>query len=133
MKIGEFVANYRESHNLSLRDFAKRCDLSHVIIAYIEKGERSNGDPYLPRFDTVRKLARGMGISAEQLISQCDDFDLDISVGVEETPIFKDLIQSQSIDEIMLLQAYRMIPVEYRIEAMQAIFKIKDKHEDKWE
>jgi transcriptional regulator with XRE-family HTH domain len=130
MKIGEKVAEYREQHGLSQREFARRCDLSHVIIGFLEKGERTDGSPYLPRFDTIRKVARGMGTSAEALISECEDFNLDISVGMEETPIYADILQSHSTDEIMLLQAYRMIPIEHRIEAMQAVFKIKDMYDN---
>ena len=133
MKLGEFISQYREEHGLSQREFARRCDLSHVIIQFVEKGERSNGDPYLPRFDTIRKLARGMGMSAESLITQCEDFNLDVSVGVEETPLVLDFmkeLQSQSTDEAMLIQAYRLIPIEHRIEAMQAVFKIKEKYEE---
>lgn len=128
MKIGEVIKKYRDDHGLSQAEFSKRCGLSDVVISFIERGKRSDGRPYLPKFETVRKLARGMGISAEALIMQCEDFNLDIPVGMEETPIYADLIQSQSTDEIMILQAYRMIPIEHRIEAMQAIFKIKDKY-----
>ena len=134
MKIGEKIAEYREQHGLSQREFARRCDLSHVIIGFLEKGERTDGTPYLPRFDTIRKVARGMGTSAEVLISECEDFDLDISVGMEETPLVRDFrreLQNQSTDEAMLIQAYRLIPIEHRIEAMQAVFKIKEKYEDK--
>lgn len=134
MKIGERIAEYREQHGLSQREFARRCDLSHVIIGFLEKGERTDGTPYLPRFDTIRKVARGMGTSAEVLISECEDFDLDISVGMEETSLVRDFmreLQNQSTDEAMLVQAYRLIPIEHRIEAMQAIFKIKEMYEDK--
>lgn len=134
MKIGERIAEYREQHGLSQREFARRCDLSHVIIGFLEKGERTDGTPYLPRFDTIRKVARGMGTSAEVLISECEDFDLDISVGMEETSLVRDFmreLQNQSTDEAMLIQAYRLIPIEHRIEAMQAIFKIKEMYEDK--
>lgn len=131
MKLGEFVLQYREGIGLSQKDFGKRCDLSHVVIGYIEKGERPNGDPYRPRFDTVRKLAKGMGMSAEQLIKQCEDFELDIAVGPEETPIYYDFLQSHSTDEEMILQAYREIPREYRIEAMRAVFKVREKYVEK--
>ena len=133
MRIGERVMQFRDEHNLSQREFARKCGVSHVVIQFIEKGERSNGEPYLPKFDTIRKLARGMGLSAEDLISQCDDFDIDISVGMEETPLIADFmreLQSQSTDEAMLIQAYRLIPIEHRIEAMQAVFRIKDKYND---
>lgn len=128
MKLGEYVQEYRERFGLSQKEFGKRCDLSHVIIGYIERGERPNGEPYRPRFETVRKLARGMGMSAEKLIKQCEDFEIDINVGPEETPIYHDFLQSQSTDEEMILQAYREIPREYRIEAMMAVFKIREKY-----
>lgn len=130
MTLGEMVSEYRQSHGLSMRDFARRCGVSHVVVQYVEKGERQNGEPYMPKFDTVRKLARGMGKTAEELISECEDFDLDISVGSEESPIYADFLSSQSTDEMMMLQAYRMIPIEHRIEAMQAIFKIREKYEN---
>ena len=132
MKIGEYVSNYREEHGMSQREFARRANLSNVIIGFLEKGVRTNGEPYLPKFDTIKKVARAMGMSAEQLISECDDFDLDISVGMEETPLMEDFmreLQSQSPDEAMLIQAYRLIPIEHRIEAMQAVFKIKDMYQ----
>lgn len=129
MRIGEVIKQYRDDHELSQAEFSRRCGLSDVVISFIERGHRSDGRPYLPKFETVRKLARGMGISSEALIMQCDDFNLDIPVGMEETPLYADLLQSQSTDEIMLLQAYRMIPIEHRIEAMQAIFKIKEMYD----
>ena len=131
MKIGEFVASYREGHSLSQREFAKMCGLSSAIISFIERGTRDNGKPYIPKFDTIKKIAKGMGISAEEIITRCDDFDLDITVGPEEIPIYDDYIKelyNQPPDEAMLIQAYRMIPVENRMEAMQAVFAIKDKY-----
>ena len=130
MKIGELVLKYRDEHSMSQKDFAKKCGLSSAIIVFLERGYRDNGRPYLPKFDTIKKIANGMGITAEELAS-CEDFDLDISVGPEEIPIVEDFIKElyhQAPDEAMLLQAYRLIPVENRIEAMQAVFTIKDKY-----
>lgn len=134
MTIAELVGQYRVEHFMSQRDFAKKCGVSSAIISFLERGTRENGKPYLPKFDTIKKIARGMGLSPEELISRCDDFDLDITVGPEETPLMEDFakeLQNQSPDEAMLIQAYRLIPVEHRIEAMQAIFHIKDKYADK--
>lgn len=132
MKIGERIQMFREQHGYSQREFARRCGLSNGIISFIENGQRPNGDPYLPRFDTIRKIARVMGTTEEALIAECDDFDIDISVGTDETPLVLDYlneIRNQSADETMLLQSYRMIPVEHRFEAMQAIFDIRKKYE----
>ena len=127
MRIGELVAEYREQHGISQREFAKMCNLSHVIISFLERGERANGEPYLPRYDTIRKIAAVIGKTPEEIIAGCDDFNIGVSVGPEETPIYADIF-NQPPDEAMLIQAYRMIPVEYRMEAMQAIFAIKDKY-----
>lgn len=132
MTIAEMVEQYRIEHFMSQRDFAKKCGVSNAIISFLERGTRENGKRYLPKFDTIKKLARGMGMSPEELLAKCDDFDMDVTVGPEETPLMEDFmreLQNQSPDEAILLQAYRMIPVEHRIDAMQAIFAIKDKYE----
>ena len=133
MRIGERVQQFREQHGLSQREFARRCDLSNGIISFIENGERPNGEPYIPRFVTIRKIARGMGTTPEELISECEDFDIDISVGPEETPLVLDFmreLQNQSADEQMLIQVYRLIPIQHRFEAMQAVMDIKRKYEN---
>ena len=132
MKIGEVIKQYREEHNLSQREFARRCDLSNAQISWLEIGIGSNGKPVKPTFDTVRKVAKGMGISAEQLITQCEDFELDLTDTIEQTPLVENFVKELSEytpDERMLIQAYRMIPAEHRIEAMTAILAIKTKYE----
>lgn len=132
MKIGEVVTQYREIHGLSQREFARRCGLSSVIISFLERGQRTNGDTYMPKFDTIRKVARGMGTTAEVLMANCDDFALDISEGKEDSSVIEEFIKdisTQSPDENMLVQAYRLIPSEHRIEAMQAVLGIKMKYE----
>lgn len=134
MTISELVEQYRVEHFMSQRDFARKCGVSNAIISFLERGTRENGKPYLPKFDTIKKVARGMGLSPEELISKIDDFDIDITVGPEETPLMEDFVkelQNQSPDEAMLIQAYRLIPIEHRIEAMQAVFYIKDKYAGK--
>jgi transcriptional regulator with XRE-family HTH domain len=133
MKLGDVVRQYREAKGLSQREFGRRCGLSGVIISFIERGERSNGEPYSPKFDTVRKVAKGMGTTADVLLTQCDDFVLDITDGViEETPLVSGFVKElteRTPDEDMLIQAYRLIPAEHRIEAMTAILAIKTKYE----
>lgn len=131
MRIGEVVKDYRERNNLSQREFGRRSGLSHVIIQFLEKGERSNGEEYIPKFDTIKKVAYAMGTTPEELITSCDDFQNMPNVGLEETSIVEDFLKElsrMSADETMLIQAYRMIPIQHRIEAMQAVFGIKDKY-----
>ena len=132
MKIGEVIKQYREERNLSQREFGRRCDLSNAQISWLEIGIGSNGKPVKPTFDTVRKVAKGMGISAEQLITQCEDFDLDLTDTIEQTTLAENFVKELSEytpDERMLIQAYRMIPAEHQLEALEAILKIKAKYE----
>ena len=117
---------------MSQRDFAKKCGLSNAQISWLEIGIGSNGKPVKPTFDTVRKVAKGMGISAEQLITQCEDFDLDLTDTIEQTTLAENFVKELSEytpDERMLIQAYRMIPAEHQLEALEAILKIKAKYE----
>lgn len=132
MKIGEYIREYRESHGISQRAFARHCGLSNAQISLLEVGVGSNGKPVAPTFDTVRKVARGMGISAEELITQCEDFELDLTDTIEQTPLVQGFVKELSEytpDERMLIQAYRMIPAEHQLEALEAILKIKAKYE----
>lgn len=129
MKLGEVIREHREQHGLSQREFARRCNLSNVAIAAIENGFRSDGKIVAPKFETIRKIARAMGISTEALIYKCDDFDIDIS---DDDPVeaFVREAEKQSPDENMLIQAYRLIPAEHRLEAIEAVLKIKAKYEN---
>lgn len=133
MTLGEKIKAFREQRGLSQREFARRCDLSNVAIASIENGFRSDGKEVAPKFETIRKIARAMGTSAEALITQCDDFLLDISDSTEETPAVKQFIEQQaqrSPDEEILLMTYRLIPVEHRAEVLQAALQVKMKYEN---
>lgn len=131
MKLGEVIKQYREEHEISQREFARRCGISNTAIQSIENGFRADGKDVAPKFDTVRKIARAMGLSTEMLISQCDDFDLDLSDTIQ-TPLMEHFVKELSEytpDERMLVQAYRMIPAEHQLEALEAILKIKAKYE----
>lgn len=76
MKLGDMIKQYREERGLSQRAFARRCGLSNAQIAFLEKGIGNSGKPFEPTFDTVRKVARGMGTSAEVLLVECEEFRL---------------------------------------------------------
>lgn len=133
MTLGKIIKQYREQRGLSQRQFAQRCNLSNVAIARIENGFRADGKDVAPKWGTIQKIARAMGMTGEALVSKCEDFNIDISDSLEETPLVKQFIEDvskRSPDEEMLLQAYRMIPQEHRIEAMQTVLAIKMKYEN---
>ena len=137
MTLGEYVRRYREEHYMSQRTFARKCGLSHAVVSLIERGLNSNGDPFTPTGNTLVKLARGMGTSTDVLMANCEDFTIDISDDDSEgDKLIKGFIEELQkkeelpADEQMLLQAYRSIPSEHRIEAMSAILAVKAKYEN---
>ena len=79
MKLSEIVRRYREEHGLSIRQFAKQCDISHSAIANIENETNSYGEPYIPQLGTINKVAYGMGIPARELLSMMDGVKIDES------------------------------------------------------
>ena len=80
MKLSEIVRQYREEHGLSIRQFAKQCDLSHASMANIENEVNSRGQPYIiPQMGTINKIAFGMGIPARELLSMMDGVKIDES------------------------------------------------------
>ena len=54
MKLGDVIREYREIHGMSQRTFARKCGLSNVQIAFLERGYGSNGKPFEPTFETIR-------------------------------------------------------------------------------
>lgn len=63
---GDKLRQLREKQNLSLRDFEKLTGLTYSFIANIERGIVKD-----PRISTVIKLAKGLGISIEELVGEC--------------------------------------------------------------
>lgn len=79
MTLRELVKKYRIEHALSLRDFAKRCNMSHSYIAMLEDGKNSKtGQPMVPTLPTLRKIAHAMGMITNDLIDAADDLTYEI-------------------------------------------------------
>lgn len=74
MKLSEILKQYRITNNLSMREFAKRCNVSNAYISLIESGETKS-----PSLDMISKLAAGMLMDSNDLIKAMDD-DTVISV-----------------------------------------------------
>jgi transcriptional regulator with XRE-family HTH domain len=68
--IGQAIRKQRDNKQLSLREFAKACGLSHSYIDSLEKGfDRRNGKPVSPTIDTLEKIATGLGLSLGELLT----------------------------------------------------------------
>lgn len=80
MKLSELIIEYRRDHGLSQRQMASQCSLSTGYISLIEKETNpQTGKPMVPSLTVLNKLAKGMGITLDRLLSVCDDMPVDIS------------------------------------------------------
>ena len=80
MKLSELIIEYRREHGISQRQMASQCSLSTGYISLIEKEiNPQTGKPMVPSLAVLNKLAKGMGITLDNLLSVCDDMPVDIS------------------------------------------------------
>ncbi len=105
--LGDFVKNKRLELNLSLRDFARMCNLSHSHVDSIEKGyEPKTKKPVKPSIDTLVKISKGADIEIGTLI------DLAIKDSADDmsySPIYPTPIHSERSLEKQL--STRVIPL----------------------
>lgn len=105
MTLKEYVIEYRKSHKISQRKFAAMCDLSNGFISMLEKGDNPHTQkPITPSLPTLKKLATGMGISLDELLSVTDDIQFNLTAfDLEDSST----MESFSDKEIQLIEAYR--------------------------
>lgn len=73
MKLNEIIKRYRETNNLSMREFADRCGLSSGYVSMLEHGRHPQSKRQLvPSMETFTKLCSGMNISIPDLFSILD-------------------------------------------------------------
>lgn len=63
--IGKKIAKLRRTKKLSQNELAQRATLDHSTVFRVEKGEIKN-----PSLDTVKRLARGLGIRLADLVGK---------------------------------------------------------------
>lgn len=74
MTFSELLIKHRSDHSLSQRKFAELCGLSNGYISMLENNlNPSTGKPVIPTLPALNKIARGMGISLDDLLSMVDD------------------------------------------------------------
>ena len=81
MHIGEFINQYLSKKNMSQRQFAKDCGLSNGYISMLIKNiNPKTGKPLVPSLSALISIAKGMGITVDELIAQTDDINVDITL-----------------------------------------------------
>ena len=82
MTLGEAIKTYRETHELSMRGFAKAAELSPPYISALEKNQTYRGNIPTPSYDVYKKIAKAMNIAVDDLLRMVDD-DIVVRDGYE--------------------------------------------------
>ncbi len=84
MTLQDAIKKYRKEHDLTMQEFASRCGLSKGYISMLESGKHPQSRrAIVPSIETYLKLASGMGISLDELLSQIEQSSL-ARVGLDE-------------------------------------------------
>lgn len=75
--IGEYIKKYRG--DTSLREFAKKCNISHTHLDSIEKGyDPRTGKPVSVTVETLKKIAKAMNMTINDLLIKSGDVQLNM-------------------------------------------------------
>lgn len=125
MKLSAIIADYRESMQISQREFARRCDLSNSYISFLEKETNpKTGRPMVPTLIQYKKIATGMNMTVQQLFEMLDDdapVDLNSPGDVLRSP--GSSFGYLSEDEHALLSAFRAADDRARSDALNTLLQ----------
>lgn len=71
MILGDIIRKYRESHGMSMDEFARMSGLSKGYISMLEKNKNPrNGNPIVPSIATYNRVATAIGVSPADLMKR---------------------------------------------------------------
>ena len=102
--IGDFIKQYRG--DVSLRDFAKKCDISHTHLDSIEKGyDPRTGKPIRVTVDTLKKIAKAMNMSINDLLIKSGDVKISDLAFDNAELVGNELIETVTIPVLGVIKA----------------------------
>jgi len=102
--IGDYIKKYRG--NMSLREFAEKCDISHTHLDSIEKGfDPRTGKPVKVTVETLKKIARAMNMSINDLLIQSGDVKIEDLVFDNAEPIDIKTVDTIKIPVLGIIKA----------------------------
>lgn len=84
--LGDIIKKYRQDHDLSLREFSKKCGLSHTYIDKLEKGiDPRSQKPIEPTLDALEKISAAINLSLDKLLTMLGKINSDNRVNINES------------------------------------------------
>lgn len=80
MTLSDYIKEYRNKHGLSQRQFALLCGVSNGYISMLENQlNPKTNEPINPTPQQLKKIAAGMGLTLQELLSKVDNLFIDLS------------------------------------------------------
>lgn len=75
MTLGDYISNYRKTHDMSMAEFAKLSGISKAYVSILEKNRQpATGKPVEPTVQTIRMVAEATGVDFNWLFSQLNQW-----------------------------------------------------------
>lgn len=108
MTLASFIKQYRAKHDISQRQFAAMCGVSHAYISLVEnERDYKTGRKMKVSIGKLMLIAKGMGISLHELFSSIDDMDVAINENV-----YKTAPTPMTEAEAALLELFKRVPAD---------------------
>lgn len=73
MTLGDYIKEYRKSHQCSMDDFARNTGLSKAYVSILERNYNpSTKKPAIPSLDTIKRVATATGVDFNELLAVLD-------------------------------------------------------------
>lgn len=112
MKLNELIVEYRESHKISQRQFAKQCGFTNTYLHMIETGTNpTTGKKVIPSINTLFKISKAMGMTLQEL-----------SDTIEDSPVFlgEDMLDLSNAEK-ELINVFRKIPEDKQADCIDFV------------
>ena len=73
MTLGEIIREYLYHTDSTVTDFSKATELSRAYIYMLMKDKNNEGGKIVPSMETVKRVARGVHLSLDDVIKKLDD------------------------------------------------------------
>lgn len=87
MTLGDYIKEYRLSHNYSMDEFARRSGLSKAYVSILERNfNPSTKKAAIPSLDTIKRVSIATGTDFNDLLAILDS-DQEVSLNPEKEPL----------------------------------------------
>ncbi|MBY7142443.1 helix-turn-helix transcriptional regulator [Virgibacillus sp. NKC19-3] len=92
MDFGSYIREIRKSKNISLREAARRSEMSHPYLSQIETGKNTKPTPTI-----IKKLAKGLNVPYMQLMEKAGYADYSYETVAERLVTIDQVNKSQDL------------------------------------